>query len=198
MFQPFLFSTKNQKPSQLFTYEILENRLNQKKFSYRIYFSIFVLRCDVSKSITNYIRKMKKQPLLTNFTLAILMITKADHTPSIFLFFSSNDKLVADIKSCLQNKGQQKDKSTSHKFIDFPARQWFWKNFFLICCFCFYVVLNGSYHVIIKFTSSTTITLKILVLSNIIRVYHIVFCAGLGTHLDIKKIRSFSSYLCLL
>ena len=66
---------------------------------------------------------MKKQLLLTNFTLAILMITKADHTPSIFLFFSSNDKLVADIKSCLQNKGQQKDKSTSHKFIDFPARQ---------------------------------------------------------------------------
>ena len=51
------------------------------------------------------------------------MITKAGHTPSIFLFFSSNDKLVADIKSCLQNKGQQKDKSTSHKFIDFPARQ---------------------------------------------------------------------------
>ena len=66
---------------------------------------------------------MKKQPIFTNFTLAILIIAKTDHTPSIFLFFSSNDKLVADIKSCLQNKGQQKDKSISHKFIDFPARQ---------------------------------------------------------------------------
>lgn len=66
---------------------------------------------------------MKKQPLLTNFTLAILMITKADHTPSIFSFFSSNDKLVADMKSCLQNNVQQKDKSTSHKLKDSPARQ---------------------------------------------------------------------------
>ena len=84
---------------------------------------------------------MKKQPIFTNFTLAILIIAKTDHTPSIFLFFSSNDKLVADMKSCLQNNVQQKDKSTSHKLKDSPARQWFWKN---ICGDLLFVFLRGS------------------------------------------------------
>lgn len=40
---------------------------------------------------------------------------------SLFMVY---DKLMTSKKNCLQNKGQYKDNSTSHRFIYFPAREW--------------------------------------------------------------------------
>ena len=118
------------------------------------------MRCDVSKSIKKSFRKMEKQPILTNFTLAILIIAKTDRTSSIFLFFSSNYKLVADIKSFLQNKGQKKINQyhTNSKILQHGND--FEKIFMLTSGLYFYAVPNGSNHVITKYTSSTTNMLK--------------------------------------
>ena len=104
---------------------------------------------------------MEKQPILTNFTLAIFIIAKTDRTSSIFFFFfSSNYKLVADIKSSLQNKGQKKINQyhTNSKILQHGND--FEKIFMLTSGLYFYAVPNGSNHVITKYTSSTTNMLK--------------------------------------
>ena len=54
--------------SKLFIYKIVSERLNQTNFSYRSYFSIYVLRWDVSKSIKKPFIKIKKQLILISLT----------------------------------------------------------------------------------------------------------------------------------
>ena len=51
-------------------------QVNQCHFSYKNYFSIFVLRWDVFKLIKNPFIKIKKQLMLTNFTLVMYKITE--------------------------------------------------------------------------------------------------------------------------
>ena len=51
-------------------------QVNQTNFSYRNYFSIFVLRWDVFKLIKNLFIKIKKQLMLTNFTLVMYKIAE--------------------------------------------------------------------------------------------------------------------------
>ena len=51
-------------------------QVNQIHFSYRNYFSIFVLRWDVFKLIKNPFIKIKKQLMLTNFTLVMYKIAE--------------------------------------------------------------------------------------------------------------------------
>ena len=51
-------------------------QVNQIHFLYRNYFGIFVLRWVVGKSIKNLFIKIKRQLMLTNFTLVIYKITE--------------------------------------------------------------------------------------------------------------------------
>ena len=51
-------------------------QVNQTHFSYRNYFSIFVLRWDVVKLIKNPFIKIKRQLMLTNFTLVMYKIAE--------------------------------------------------------------------------------------------------------------------------
>ena len=51
-------------------------QVNQTHFSYRNYFSIFVLRWDVVKLIKNPFIKIKRQLMLTNFTLFMYKIAE--------------------------------------------------------------------------------------------------------------------------
>ena len=69
MFWPSAFPTKK----HFIVTEYLR-QVNQRHFSYRNYFSIFVLRWDVVKLIKNPFIKIKKQLMLTNFTLAMYKI----------------------------------------------------------------------------------------------------------------------------
>ena len=76
MFWPPAFPTKNQIHyfQNLLVTEYLR-QINQTHFSYRNYFSIFVLRWDVFKLIKNPFINIKKQLVLTNFTLKLTNFT---------------------------------------------------------------------------------------------------------------------------
>ena len=52
--------------------------VNQTHFLCRNYFTIYVLRWDVSKSIKKSFIKNKKQPILTNFSLVMYKIAEKD------------------------------------------------------------------------------------------------------------------------
>ena len=72
-------STKKLKSllSELFSYKILKNSTHQTNFLYINYFSIFVLRWDVFKLTKSpFTKKLKKQLMLTNFTLAMYKIAE--------------------------------------------------------------------------------------------------------------------------
>ena len=56
--------------------------------------------------------------------------------------FRVYDKLMTSKKNCLQNKGQYKDNSTSHRFIYFPVREWLWNS--LHWYLCWFAV--GNFH----------------------------------------------------
>ena len=62
MFWSFVFQLKDKAKSTAFRTFWLQN--NQTKYSYRSYFSIFLLRWDVSKPIENPFIKIKKQQKL--------------------------------------------------------------------------------------------------------------------------------------
>ena len=79
MFWASEFHTKN--PYQIHYFQIFLvteylREVNQTNFSYRIYFSIFVLRWDVVKLIKNPFLKIKRQLMLTNFTLVMYKIVE--------------------------------------------------------------------------------------------------------------------------
>ena len=79
MFWPSVFPTKNQSQTHYFENFLVTEYLrqvNQTHFSYRNYFSIFVLRWDVFKLIKKPFIKIRKQLMLTNSTLAMYMIAE--------------------------------------------------------------------------------------------------------------------------
>ena len=51
-------------------------QVSKTHFSYRNYFSIFVLKLDVFKLVKNLFMKIKKQLMLANFTLAMYKIAE--------------------------------------------------------------------------------------------------------------------------
>ena len=53
-------------------------QVNQTHFSCRNYFTIYVLRWDVFRLIKNSFTKIKKQLILTNFTLVMYKIAEED------------------------------------------------------------------------------------------------------------------------
>ena len=70
----FLLKLKsNSLVSELFSYK---EQFTQTNLLYRNYFSIFVLRWDVFKLIKNPFMKIKKQLMLTNFTLFMYKIAE--------------------------------------------------------------------------------------------------------------------------
>ena len=79
MFWPSVFPTKNHYYihyfQNFFVTEYLR-QVNQTNFSYRNSFSIFVLRWDVVKLIKNRFIKIKRQLMLTNFTLVMYKIAE--------------------------------------------------------------------------------------------------------------------------
>ena len=79
MFWPSVFPTKSHYQIHYFQNFLVTEYLrqvNQTHFSYRNYFSIFVLRWDVVKLIKNPFIKIKRQLMLTNFTLVMYKIAE--------------------------------------------------------------------------------------------------------------------------
>ena len=71
----FLFKTKVKFTTfGIFQLPNTSEQLHQTNFLSRIYFIIFVQRCDIFKSIKNHFIKIKKQVMLTNFALVMYMI----------------------------------------------------------------------------------------------------------------------------
>ena len=75
MFQPSVFPTKIHYFQNFLVTEYLR-QVNQKHFSYRNWFVIFVLRWDVFKLFKNSFIKIKKQLMLTNVTLVMYKIAE--------------------------------------------------------------------------------------------------------------------------
>ena len=73
MFWPCVFPTKIQIH---YFQNFLVTKYLKQVFLYRNYFRIFVLRCDVFKLIKNRFVKIKKQLMLTNFSLAMYKIAE--------------------------------------------------------------------------------------------------------------------------
>ena len=79
MFWPSVFPTKNQSEIHYFqNFSVTKylRQVNKTDFLYRNYFSIFVLRWAVFKLIKNPFTKIKKELMLTNFTLVVYKITE--------------------------------------------------------------------------------------------------------------------------
>ena len=79
MFWPSVFPIKNHYQIHYFQNFLVTEYLrqvNQTHFSYRNYFSIFVLRWNVVKLIKNPFKKNKRQIIQTNFTLVMYKIAE--------------------------------------------------------------------------------------------------------------------------
>ena len=79
MFWPPVFHTKKQSKIpyfQNFSVTGYLRQVNQTDFSYINHFNTFVLRWDVFRFIKNLFTKIKKQLMLTNFTLAMYKIAE--------------------------------------------------------------------------------------------------------------------------
>ena len=79
MFWPSVFPAKNNYQIHYFqNFLVTENlrQVNQTHFSYKNFFSIFGLRWDIVKLIKNPFIKIKRQLMLTNFTLVMYKITE--------------------------------------------------------------------------------------------------------------------------
>ena len=79
MFQPSVFPNNNQSQIHYFQNVVVTTYLtqvNQTNCSYRDYFSISILEWDDFKLIKNPFLKIKRQLMLTTFTLGIYQIAE--------------------------------------------------------------------------------------------------------------------------